>query len=109
MRTRQTIGEFISSRISSNLSPLTIAWYRTRLERFAEFCPELPQEPRSLETFLATIKGTPETRHAYFRALRAFFRFIGDRYNTANPMNKVAAPRCPQIYWLRPEGRLFRD
>ncbi len=105
MRPRQAIGEFIDSRVSSNLSPLTIAWYRTRLERFAEFCPELPQEPRSLEAFLATINGTPETRHAYFRALRAFFRFISDRYGTSNPMNKVAAPRCPKklMATLEPE------
>ncbi len=105
MRPRQAIGEFIDSRVSSNLSPLTIAWYRTRLERFAEFCPDLPQEPRSLEAFLATINGTPETRHAYFRALRAFFRFISDRYGTSNPMNKVAAPRCPKklMATLEPE------
>jgi len=105
MKTRQAIGEFINSRISGNLSPMTIAWYRTRLERFAEFCPELPQEPRPLEAFLASIKGTPETRHAYFRAIRALFRFISDRYDTSNPMTKVAAPRCPRkvMATLEPE------
>lgn len=33
MRTKQAIGEFIASRISSDLSPRTIEWYEGRLNR----------------------------------------------------------------------------
>ncbi len=96
MKTQQAIIEFIDSRISGNRSPLTIEWYRDKLERFAKFCPELPTEPRPIEAFLATIRGVPETRHAYYRALKALLRFISERYDITNTMHKVVAPRCPK-------------
>ena len=94
MKTEQAIKEFIDSRIANNLSPLTIEWYTDKLKRFARLYPELPQEPRSIESFLAGITGCPETRHAYFRVLRAFFRFISERYEIPNPVTKVSPPRC---------------
>ena len=94
MRTEQAIKEFIDSRVANNLSPLTIEWYADKLKRFARLYPELPREPRSIEAFLASTTGCPETRHAYFRVLRAFFRFISERYEAPNPIAKVSPPRC---------------
>ncbi len=94
MRTEQAIKEFIDSRIANNLSPLTIEWYTDKLKRFARLYPELPQEPRAIESFLASITGCPETRHAYFRALRALFKFISKRYEIPNPVAEVSPPRC---------------
>ena len=94
MRTEQAIEEFIDSRIANSLSPLTIEWYAGRLKPFARLYPELPQEPRSIESFLAGVAGCPETRRAYFIALRTFFRFISERYETPNPVVKVSPPRC---------------
>ena len=96
MKTQDAINEFLHSRVAGNLSPVTIAWYRDKLQRFARSCPELPEVPGPIETLLASVKGTPETKHAHFRAFRAFFRFVSDRHETSNPMVKVRAPRCPR-------------
>lgn len=96
MRTQQAINNFIDSRIAANLSFTTIAWYRSKLKPFPASCPQLPGQPEPIEAFLAGVKGTPENRHAYFRALRALFRFTSERFGTPNPMTKVSPPRCPK-------------
>lgn len=95
MLTQQAINMFLSSRASRNLSPITIQWYRHKLLPFTDACPKLPSNPRPIEGFLAGVKGAPETKHAYFRALRAFFRYIS-QYKTPNPMEMVAPPHCPK-------------
>ena len=96
MKTQMAVSDFLRSRQARNLSPITIAWYREKLQLFARLCPELPEEPGPIEEHLATIQGVPETRHAHFRALRAFFKFVSERYELPNPMTKVAPPRCPK-------------
>ena len=114
MKTQMAVRDFLLSRQARNLSPITIAWYRGRLQLFARLCPELPEEPGPIEEHLATIQGVPETRHAHFRALRAFFKFVSERYEPyggkggeglPNPMTKVAPPRCPKkvMATLEPE------
>ncbi|GAG79967.1 unnamed protein product, partial [marine sediment metagenome] len=102
VKTQTAVNDFLLSRQARNLSPITIAWYRDKLQLFARSYPDLPQEPGPIEGHLATIQGAPETRHAQFRALRAFFKFVSQRYTTSrgkelpNPMLKVAPPRCPK-------------
>jgi len=96
VKTQKAVDDFLRSRQSRNLSPITIAWYRDKLQLFARSYPELPEEPGLIEEHLATINGAPETRHAQFRALRAFFKFASERYELPNPMTKVAPPRCPK-------------
>lgn len=96
MRTQKAIEVFLSSRIAANLSPITIDWYRDKLERFARSCPELPEQPEPVEAFLASVKGSSETKHAHFRALKALYRFIHERFDAPNPIAKVAPPRRPK-------------
>ena len=96
MKTQKAVNDFLLSRQSRNLSLITIAWYRDKLQLFARSYPELPKKPGPIEEHLATIKGAPETRHAQFRALRAFFKFVSQRYKRPNPVAEVAAPRCPK-------------
>ena len=96
MKAQQAINIFLNSRRARNLSPLTIQWYRNKLLPFAHVCPELPIDPGPIEEFLANIKGAPETKHAHFRALRAFFGHVSERYEIPNPMLKVSPPRCPK-------------
>jgi integrase/recombinase XerD len=105
VRTQIAVNDFLLSRQARNLSPITIAWYREKLQLFARLCPELPKKPGPIEEHLATIQGAPETRHAQFRALRAFFKFLSERYELPNPMKKVAPPRCPRkvMATLEPE------
>jgi len=68
MRTQLALREFIDSRLSSNLSPRTIEWYEDRLFPFAKSFPNLPRRPELIEAFLATVRGSPETKRDTFNA-----------------------------------------
>lgn len=96
MKTQAAINEFIQSRLARNLSPISIDWYRQKLQPLASHHTELPQDPGTLESDLATIPGSPETKHAHFRARRALYNFICERYEVPNPMAKVKPPRHPK-------------
>lgn len=96
MKTELALREFLDSRISSNLSPRTIEWYEDRLLPFAKSCPNLPRRPEHIESFLASVQGSAETKRGSFNALRTFFRFISKRHRIANPMDAVNPPRRPK-------------
>ena len=93
MRTELALREFIDSRISSNLSPRTIEWYEDRLRSFAKSCPDFPRRPQPVESFLASLRDSPETKQDTFNALRTFFKFICSRHRIPNPMDAVNPPR----------------
>lgn len=80
MRTRVLINQFLSSRRARRRSPRTITWYRGFLEPFVRVNPELPQDPGTVEAFLGMLTVSDETHHAYYRALRAFYRWLHRRY-----------------------------
>ncbi|GAJ13786.1 unnamed protein product, partial [marine sediment metagenome] len=119
MKTQAAINEFIQSRLARNLSPISIDWYCQKLQPLASHHTELPEEPRVLESDLANIPGTPETKHAYFRARRALYNFICERYEVPNPMAKVKPPRRPkkvmatlepnEMMWLLSSASTLRD
>lgn len=97
MKTLAAIQYFLDNRRAQNLRPTTIDWYSALLGKFAQACPELAKEPLKIEVFLAglvSLKRSEQTIHDYFAALRAFFRFLADRYNVPNPMAKIRSPRC---------------
>ncbi len=97
MRTGLALQEFLASRIAANLSPATISWYKDRLLPFARCCPTLPRRPEPIETFLATVQGSPETRWDVYRALKTFFKFMSSRRRLPNPMDAIQPPRRPKI------------
>ena len=98
MKTLAAIDEFLLSRRARNLSPATMEWYQGILRRFAATYPELPTEPRPIQLYLTGFQGShsEESIHDYFRALRAFFRFISDWWKIPNPMVKLRAPRVTE-------------
>jgi site-specific recombinase XerD len=96
MRTELALQEFLASRIAANLSPATISWYKDRLLPFARSCPTLPRRPEPIETFLATVQGSPETKFDVYRALKTFFKFLSSRHRIPNPMNAIQPPRRPK-------------
>jgi len=96
MKTQLAIQKFLHNRRGRNLKPKSIQWYEEQLRRFARFCAELPTDPEPVEEFLSHIEGSPETKHAYFRALKALYRFIHKRYGLANPIEQIEPPRCPR-------------
>jgi integrase/recombinase XerD len=95
MRSEAALQNFLLHCQAAKLKPSTIAWYESKLKPFVISYPNLPLKPEPIESFLASITGEPHTCHAYFRALRAFYNFICSRTHRSNPMDKVAAPRCP--------------
>lgn len=96
MKTELVIREFLDSRISANLSPATISWYKDRLYPLTKSCPELPRRPEPIERFLATIQGSPETKYDVYRALKTFFKFMCSRRKLPNPMDDIRSPRRPK-------------
>jgi len=96
MRTEQALREFIASRVAANLSRATISWYEDRLLPFAKSCSSLPRRPEPIESFLATVNGSPETRWDVYRALKTFFKFMSSRRRLPNPMDAIKPPRRPK-------------
>ncbi len=96
MKTQAAIDEFLHSCIAANLSPVTIAFYRGKLGQFANSYPKMPKKPGEIVEFLAGIQGEPETKHAYYRVLKVFYRFFRKRHNFPNPIELIDPPRCPK-------------
>lgn len=98
MDTLSAVQLFLKSRQAKGLSPQTIRWYKGILRQFSRVHPLLPQEPEAIDDFLLSCKAGDERRHGYFRALRAFYRFLHRRYEVPNTMELVDAPkRQPKI------------
>ena len=95
MKTMAAIQAFLHSRRAKNLKPRTIEWYEGFLTPFARFSPKLPMKPEPIEEFLGGIGGEPETRHAYYRCLKALYRFVCKRHRKPNPIELIDPPRCP--------------
>jgi len=95
VKTQTAIQSFLRNRQALNRKPKTIQWYKEQLARFCQAYPELPTDPEPIEEFLASIKSTPETRHAYYRTLKAFYRFLSRRQHLPNPIELIDPPSCP--------------
>jgi len=103
METRAAVDSFLLDREGANRSAWTIEWYTRKLLRFATRYPELPEAPAPIREFLAKIAGEDETKHGYFRAVRALYNFVhrewgfplgsSDKRVDANPIKRVTAPR----------------
>ncbi len=94
MKTQAAIQSFLYNRRSLNRRPTTIRWYEKTLKHFALEYSELPTEPEEIERFLVTVvpDEKEEARHAYYRSLKAFYRFICRRHRIPNPMELIDAP-----------------
>lgn len=93
MRTEQAISLFLKSRQAKGLSPQTLRWYRGILDAFARQQGKLPKTPEAIESFISSCTAKDERRHGYYRALRAFYRFLHKRYGIPNPVEKIEAPK----------------
>lgn len=96
MKTQIIIENFLHSREALNRKPKTIRWYKDLLVRFAKSYPDLPTEPEDIEQFLAGLPHSKVTQHAYYRALKALYRFAKKRYDFANPFLKMDSYPNPQ-------------
>ncbi len=84
---------FLLARQARGCRPKTLTWYATILNALARRYISLPAAPGDLETFLAGLTHVAdETRFAYWRALRTFYRWTAERYSVPNPMLAIARP-----------------
>jgi len=86
------IQSFLYNRRSLNRRPKTIRWYERNLNQFSAFYPKgLPTKPEAIEEFLATVvpDEKEESRHGYYRTLKALYRFTCKRHRSLNPMDLI--------------------
>jgi len=93
MLTEQAIEEFMLSR--GGLRPKTQREYLKHLAQFQRRFPDLPETPQPIQSWLNGFQGvTPETVHARFRTIRAFYNQIYLWHpEIPNPMPLVRPPR----------------
>jgi len=94
MNTAAAVQAFLYSRRSLNRRSGTIKWYEKNLSRFIAFSEELPTEPEPIEQFLAEVVSyeQEQTRHGYYRTLKALYRFTCRRRRLPNPMDFIDPP-----------------
>ena len=90
--TETAVSWFETSRRNIGLREATFDVYRGVFTPFARIYPELPLEPEPIEAFLSTIKGEYETKHRYFRTLRALYHFLEERKGIPYPMRSIHLP-----------------
>jgi len=93
INTAEALGMFISNKTDRGASKRTIEFYQGNLGHFARSFPLLPKAASMLQGYIGTIPWTQETRHGYFRSLRAFYNYL-EKNNLikTNPMRLVDAP-----------------
>jgi site-specific recombinase XerD len=94
VNTLTAVQSFLHNRRALNRRPMTLDWYEAKLKRFALSCPELPTEPEPIEEFLATVvpDEQDETKHGFYRALKALYRFTCKRHRLPNPIEFIDPP-----------------
>lgn len=93
LKTAEAVNLFIQSRVSRNLSPESVKWYRQMLGRYAVNFKKLPRKSDQVEKFLISQPVGDERRHGYYRALKCFYRFLVKRkYLKYNPVQDLEEP-----------------
>jgi len=108
MLTSQAIAEFMASR--SGLRPKTLREYQNHLALFERTFPTLPQSPKPIQSWLNSFVLAPETVHARFRTVRAFYKQIHRWYpKVRDPLGLVRPPRMPtKVMRTFSEEELYR-
>jgi len=86
---------FLQSRESMGVSPKTLIFYKDRLFKFINNVDYLKVTRKDIERHLRTIppnKNGLATRHASFRAIKTFYRWLTAEYGIKNPINGMSAP-----------------
>jgi site-specific recombinase XerD len=86
---------FIQSRNAMGCSPKTIRFYYCRLNQFVGKLDYLSAKSTMIQKYLNSIpanKNGLATRHASFRAIKTFYRWLSTEYGLNNPMKGMAAP-----------------
>ena len=86
---------FLQSRRAMGVSPRTLGFYRERLGKFTAQVDYREASRHDIERFLNSIASNHNglgTRHATFRALKTFYRWLNAQHGLGNPMDGMSAP-----------------
>ncbi len=89
------IALFMQSRLSMGVSHKTIRFYRQRLLHFTLRVNYLKARRQHVDKYLSSIPANCNglaTRHACFRAIKTFYRWLQAEYGIGSPMNGMPAP-----------------
>jgi site-specific recombinase XerD len=86
---------FLQSRKAIGVSSRTLEFYSDRLSKFISKVDYLKVSARDIQCYLTSIPPNRyglATRHASFRAIKTFYRWLNVEYNLPNPMAGMPAP-----------------
>jgi len=90
---------FLADRHSRNLSPRTIQFYQGYLDKYmnAVMRPVLEATKADVVLFLDSLTCSPGGKHAFFRAIRAFYMWaVDDELIARSPIDRMKAPKVPK-------------
>lgn len=89
----QRIMQFLMVKEAEGLSPLTIKFYYSKLKQAPD-----PLTRDSIRQWLIELQEnhTPGGVHAFYRAVRAYCRWLEWEYDIPDPTEKIKAPKVPQ-------------
>jgi len=86
---------FLQSRQARGVSPQTLRYYRERLSKFIAHVNYVNADRQDVEKYLNSIPPNQyglATRHASYRAIKVFYRWLSTEYELLNPVAGVTAP-----------------
>lgn len=92
---RDYLELFLQSREAMGVSPKTLRYYSERLSKFIRVVDYLHASHQDIQRYLNSIPPNQYglgTRHASFRAIKAFYRWLNSEYGIPNRMEGVPAP-----------------
>jgi len=78
----------------------TLRYYRDRLTRFATSVNYIRAKRQDIERYLNTIPPNQyglATRHASYRAIKAFYQWLNTEYDITNPMVRILPPIVSKV------------
>jgi integrase len=87
---------FLQSRKAMEVTPGTEQFYRIKLGRFLSEVNVDTAQRQDIELFLLKF-GNAGNRHAYYRAIRAFYNWREETFDLPSPMKKLKAPRLSKL------------
>jgi len=98
-RNRSLVEEFLLDRKHRGLSPRTCQFYQGYLGIFIRGLtrPVLSLKKADVTRFLGSLTCNQGGKHAYFRAIRAFYRWAQEEeLISKTPVDRMKAPKVPQ-------------
>ena len=89
------LGLFLQSRQALGVSSRTLGYYRERLSKFIANVDYLKASRQAIEQYLNSIPPNQyglATRHASYRTIKTFYRWLSREYGFSNPVTGISAP-----------------